>query len=93
MPQDLDLDMILTKAKDWSYEKEFRLIARPEVDETDPLKLYGDYLRIPSDALEAVIVGCRGDYEAVYKIVNEHAPGLPIKRAVLTPNHYSLTIE
>jgi hypothetical protein len=53
---------------------------------------YGQYLRVPSDALESVIVGCQGDYEAMYKIVKEHAPGLPIKRAVRTPNHYSLTI-
>jgi hypothetical protein len=96
VPQDLSevaIKMILTKAKDWSYEREFRLIARPEVDETDPLKLYGDYLRIPSDALETIIVGCRGDYEAVCKNVNEHAPGLPVKRAVRTPNRYGLTIE
>ncbi len=34
-----------------------------------------------------------GDYEAVRKTANEHAPGLPVKRAVRTPNHYSLTIE
>src|ERR1019366_4685553 len=52
MPQNLSetaMEMILTKAEDWSYEKEFRLIARPEVDETDPLKLHGEYLRVPSD--------------------------------------------
>jgi len=96
VPQDLSENatkMILTKAKDWYYEKEFRLIAASEVGETSPLKLHGDHLRIPPDALEAVIVGCQGDYEAVRKTVNEHAPGLPVKRAVRTPNHYSLTIE
>jgi len=86
-------EMILTKAEDWSYEREFRLIARPEVDETNLLKLYGEYLRIPPQALASVIVGCQGDFEAVCRIVNERMPGLPVKRVVRTPNHYSLTIE
>jgi len=90
--QDIALDVILTKSKDWECEQEFRIVGTPN-GVGHPLKLDGDYLSLPPRALLSVIVGCRGDYEAVRKIVNEHAPGLAVKRALRTPYHYSLTIE
>jgi hypothetical protein len=87
------VEMVLTKSADWSYENEFRLFARPDVDDNHPLKLHGQCIRLPENALASVIVGCQGDYEAVSGIVSEHAPGLQVKRAMRTPNRYSLAIE
>ena len=95
VPQDwrkIALDVILTKPKSWEYEQEFRIVGTPN-GVGHPLKLDGDYLSLPPRALLSIIVGCQGDYEAVRRIVNEHAPGLPVKRALRIPYHYSLTIE
>jgi hypothetical protein len=85
-------EVILTKSKDWQREQEFRLVGTPN-GIGHPLKLDGECLSLPPKALLSVIVGCQGEYEAVRKIVNDHAPGLPVKRALLTPLRYSITIE
>jgi hypothetical protein len=74
-------------------EQEFRIVGSPYHETGNALKLDGDYLTLPPRALQSVIVGCLGDYEAVSRIVAEYAPRLPVKRAVRTPSHYSLPIE
>ena len=84
--------VILTKSKDWEYEEEFRLIGSPYYADGNPLKPEGDFFRLPPRSLQSVIVGCEGDYEAVKKIVHDHSPGLPVKRASRVPNHYRLEI-
>jgi hypothetical protein len=62
----------------WCYEREFRLTASPFVD--GPLRLDGNFVTLPEGALTAIIVGCgNADFEEVREIVEEHAPGLPIK--------------
>src|ERR1017187_10291790 len=94
VPQDMDaaaLDLMLTKSDAWAYEKEFRLVGTT-FPSSHPLKLDGDYLRLPPRALVAVIVGCLGDYDAIRRMVNECASGVAVKRAVRLPNHYSLNI-
>lgn len=90
---DFVMDMILTKSDEWAYENEFRLLASPDLPDGQPLKPDGDYLKLPPRALVGVLVGCKGDYDAVAKIVSEHAPGLPVKRIAQIPYHYRLTIE
>src|ERR1017187_1424146 len=47
-------DLMLTKSDAWAYEKEFRLVGTPFAS-SHPLKLDGDYLRLPPRALVAVI--------------------------------------
>jgi hypothetical protein len=69
-------EAILTKADCWKYEEEFRLIGSPDLPEDDPQRLHGDFLKLPDLALMSVIVGCNGDYDAVKKIVDQHAPGI-----------------
>lgn len=84
--------IVLTKAADWCYEREFRLIASPLVD--GPLKLDGNFVALPDGALTAIIVGCKNtDIDEVHAIVAEHAPGLRIKWATLVPYQYQLTIS
>jgi hypothetical protein len=62
--------------------KEFRIIASLNYPNGHPLKPDGDFLKLPPEALVGVIVGCKGDYAEVAKVVNEYAPGLPVKRIV-----------
>jgi len=87
------VEMVLTKAADWCYEKEFRIIARSEVDNGHPLRLHGQRIRLPENALVSVVVGCESDHQAINRIVDQHVPGLPVRRIKRVPNHYKLTIE
>jgi hypothetical protein len=83
-------DVLLTKAKCWSYEEEFRLLGSPYIDESNPLKLHGDFLNLPDLALMSVIVGCKGEYDAVKQIVNDNAPDLRVTQIIRAPNEYKL---
>jgi hypothetical protein len=91
-PSDV-LDFILTKAKCWEYEQEYRLIGSPHQPDGAPLKLDGDFLRLPHRALLSVIVGCNGDYSAVKKIVVTHAPEVRVIQIRRAPSQYSLMME
>ncbi len=88
------IEMILTKAQDWHYENEFRLISVWNVNaDAGYLRAEGDYFRLPLGALKSVIAGCVSDYDSIKAIVEMHMPDLPVKRAVRVPNHYRLKIE
>jgi hypothetical protein len=91
-----NLTILLAKANAWSYEKEYRLIAlERSAGQVSPGVMMTDagFLRLPSDALTAVIVGCQGDYGKVKSVAGLHAPGIKIKRAVRVTNRYELRIE
>jgi len=95
VPQEMQAiadEAVLTKSKDWEYEREFRLVGSPNFVEGHPLKPDGDFLRLPPRALQSVIVGCETDYEAVKRVVHDHAARLPVRRASRMPNHYRLEI-
>lgn len=50
------LELVLTKAMDWCYEREFRIIATTR---EGPAKLYdGNFVKLPPSALTAIIIGC-----------------------------------
>jgi len=85
--------MILTKAEEWRYESEFRLISTVSGPETHPLRTHDDCFSLPPGALKSVIAGCQADYNAIKAIVETDMPDLPVKRAVRVPNHYRLAIE
>jgi hypothetical protein len=87
------IEMILTKAEDWRYEKEFRLISILSGPESHWLRTHQDFFFLPPSALKSVIAGCQADYDAVKAIVKTHTPDLPIKRAVRIPNRFRLMIE
>jgi hypothetical protein len=91
--QDRTIEMILTKAEAWGYEREFRLISVPNAPVLSSLRVQDDFFALPSGALKSVIAGYQADYDAINAIVKTHIPDLPVKRAVRVPNHYRLEIE
>jgi Protein of unknown function (DUF2971) len=84
------MDVILTKAKCWEYEQEYRLIGSPKHPDGAPLKLYGDFLKLPDQSLSSVIVGCNGDYKRVKGIADAFAPEMRVIQIKRAPNQYNL---
>jgi hypothetical protein len=93
--EDDSLVTLLTKSDVWSYEKEYRLVAQESDNRTshDTLITHENYLKLPEGTLLSIIVGCQGPLDDVLKLVNELAPGLPVKQAMRVPNKYALRIE
>jgi hypothetical protein len=93
-PQDAGLDaisIILTKAVDWAYEDEYRVVASPKLPGT-ALHLQGEYVPLPDGALSAVIIGCKARRENIVNLVRKYAPKLPIKYVQRVANKYKLEI-
>ena len=89
------IEVITTKAEDWSYEKEFRLISVLTGAETDYLRTQGDFFSLPPRSLKGVIIGAQAapeTIEFVADIVKRYAPTLRIRRALVVPGHYKLQI-
>jgi hypothetical protein len=89
---------LLTKAKAWEYEDEYRLIAQEEAEALNHESLItkNNLLLLPDGALASIIVGCvapEATRDAVREIVRRCGRNLHLKHAVRVPNHYSLTIE
>jgi len=90
--QQRSIEMILTKAKPWEYEREFRIISPYNNELNVPHRVVDGCLALPYGALKSVIAGCDADYDAVKAIVHYYMPDLPVKRAVRAPNNYQLAI-
>jgi hypothetical protein len=86
------MEFILTKAADWSYEKEYRLISVPPAPSASFLHLHGDFYRLPCGALKSVTMGCEADHKAISDVIKTCDPDLPIKIAVRSPHLYKLDI-
>jgi hypothetical protein len=85
--------LILTKAVDWAYEREFRIVGTPNAAlKGTPNSLDGNYLHLPPGALSAIIIGCEAPKDEITLLVREVAPGLPIKHAQRIPDKYKLEI-
>jgi hypothetical protein len=82
--------VMLTKAKCWEYEQEYRLFGSPKHPDGFALKLHGDFLKLPDRSLLSVIVGCNGDYDGVKKIVDSAAPEVRVIQIRRAPNQYNL---
>jgi hypothetical protein len=84
---------LLTKSTEWCYEGEYRLLARDgAINPTFSLATEGNFLKLPQDAIRAVIAGARAKIDAIREIVRKVAPGLPVKRAVQRASQYHLDI-
>ena len=86
------LDLLLTKAMDWCYEREWRIIASSL---EGPMKLYNnDFVKLPQGALSAIIIGCENkNRPEIIEIVKVHQSSVSIKWAVRVPNVFKLTIS
>jgi hypothetical protein len=89
--------MLLTKSDDWEYEQEHRVIARAHEpqDNTNGRLLItsNNYLTIKKQWLVSLIAGCRSPVTEMQALVYKYSPGLPVKRAVKSPEAYRVTIE
>jgi hypothetical protein len=87
--------ILVTKSPDWRYENEYRILARDgEAYEVAPLPItHNDFLSLPAGALTAVIAGCRANFDEIKALMEKHAPGMPVKRAVQASDRYSLSIQ
>jgi len=84
------LALVLTKSKDWCYEREFRIMGSLQ---GGPAKLDGNFVPLPDGALTAIILGCESQNQTeLASIVNQYAPGLTVKQMVRVPNHYELAV-
>lgn len=61
--------------------------------EYEPLILDDRFLRFPVESLKSIIVGCQADYVEIQKVAEAANSRVAIKRAVRSPNEYSLLIE
>ena len=89
--------MLTTKSDDWAYEREYRLIARAgEADENNQvlsLVTWNNYLHINRQWLASVIAGCRCPVDELKALISKHAPGLAVKRAVMSTHSYRVITE
>jgi hypothetical protein len=84
-----------TKSSEWHYEDEYRLVLTMIDDgggKPASLSLQGNYLILPPKVLTAIIAGYEADVGAIRAMVQEHAPGIAVKRAVRRLNEYHLDI-
>jgi len=88
---------LVTKSPDWCYENEYRIVARHQnAAENAPSHFpitTDDFLPLNPGALIGIILGCRAEVNAIMALVTQHAPDLPVKRAVQAINSYTLLIE
>ncbi len=85
--------VLLNKAAAWSYEEEYRILARDRsVDPAFSVTTDGDFLALPPEALTGIIAGCNADVEVIRSLLKEVAPGVLMNRALLARHTYKLDI-
>jgi hypothetical protein len=91
------LAALINKSRHWSYEEEYRIIAmnrKPDV--AGVLYAKDDYLRVPPNALESIILGCQvpdSDAQKVGKMLaGLYGRNIAVIRAERVPNQYALRI-
>lgn len=86
------LDLVLTKSSDWAYEREFRIMG--SLVDGVPTRLEEElYVPLPENALTGIILGCENrNRDEILEMIKTHAPGVGVRRAKRSPNHYSLSI-
>lgn len=88
-------DALLTKAKAWSYENEFRLIAKESESESF-FTLQNGYLSFNPEDLASVIVGCstlEEDILILKEILKDRESPIELFRVLPSSDRYSLVIQ
>jgi hypothetical protein len=84
---------VLTKSKEWEYEREYRMLSREKaLDPTFALTTEDNYFPLPPVSLTAIIMGWAADKEKIRDMVRKFWPGLNLKRAVKRPHEYHIDI-
>jgi hypothetical protein len=86
---------LVTKSVEWSYEKEWRVIAeeRSVAQSGETLKTDDGFLVLPERALKSVIIGCRAEDatpQTVAQLAQEHAPKVIVRQAEVSEGKYEL---
>jgi Protein of unknown function (DUF2971) len=84
--------MFCTKSSEWCYEDEYRLVLTIGAASPPALRLEGNYLILPPGVLTAIVAGYEADVAAIRAMVQEHAPGVLVKRAIRRFREYHLDI-
>lgn len=88
---------LLHKSNVWSYEHEYRVIAREPQDQSyydeSPLCCREGVLKLPDGALKSIIVGCNANYEEIFDFIKSLDPTINVRRAIRSSNQYSLRLE
>ncbi|MGA9866946.1 MAG: hypothetical protein WBQ75_10975 [Acetobacteraceae bacterium] len=89
---------LITKARDWAYEDEYRLIAQEAAvaSNHESLITRNNLLQLPSGALISIIIGCvapQSTRDTITDIVKRSGQNIQLKRMVRVPNRYELAIE
>ena len=86
---------LITKAKVWTYEDEYRLIAQEKSQAFGAASLItnGNLLALPDGALLSVVVGCvapESTIDAIRSIVQQSGQKVAVRRMVRAQNRYEL---
>jgi hypothetical protein len=91
------LSALLTKSRDWSYEREFRVVAAAaEYDFQNLLRTKENFVDLPEGALISIIVGClmpESDRQVVRRLVNRSRYPIALNEVRRVPDSYSLEIR
>jgi hypothetical protein len=92
------IEIFVRKAIDWSYEKEFRLIAeeRNMSNNEVTLKTDNNFFKIPNSLVKSIIYGYKlsiQDEAKLRRLVAESAPNVALKRAVISESRYAVELE
>ncbi len=83
---ELTIQQVLTKAKVWDYEEEYRFISPFQIPNQQPFDI---------SALKAIILGCKCDKSSgIYqKLLNVLPPHVKIKECIMDSSAYRLIIK
>lgn len=87
--------ILLTKAEGWSYEKEFRLIAK-EGESENFLVVNNGFLEFDARDLKTIIVGCLMSEETIAELrilINQRAEPIELQVVRPIPNRYGFTLQ
>jgi Protein of unknown function (DUF2971) len=85
---------LLTKSDAWSYEREFRVVAKNPLFASPGVPTATDgFVTMSENALERIIIGCAcsdDDVEAIVETVRRHRPRVSVRRARRRTDVYGL---
>lgn len=89
---------LITKAKVWAYEDEYRLIAQEKSQAFGGASLItnDNFLALPDGALLSVVVGCvapESTVDAIRSIVQQSGQKVAVRRTVRAQNRYELAVS